>query len=105
ECELQIDHDYVAHATLRSLGRGETVQVEFHQLEFGLALLDGRTPGKSRRSDNRLSTKTTSIGKHSPNVSLRSNITANEGYWRAVPGDLLDIWRPDLVDVRSPEIS
>jgi molecular chaperone DnaK len=38
ECEVQIDHDYVAHATLRSRGRQQATQIEFHQLDFGLTL-------------------------------------------------------------------
>ncbi len=38
ECHLQIDHDYVVTATLRSTGRGAQTKAEFHDLDFGLAL-------------------------------------------------------------------
>ena len=38
ECQVQIDHDYIASATIRSDRNGESVSKEIHVLDFGLAL-------------------------------------------------------------------
>jgi hypothetical protein len=38
-CEVRIDHDYIAHVHVSSLGRGMASAGEFHRLDFGLALL------------------------------------------------------------------
>ena len=38
ECEVQIDHDYIAKVTVTSSGKGEFVSKEIHSLDFGLAL-------------------------------------------------------------------
>ena len=38
ECEVHIDHDYIAKVTVVSNGVGETVSKEIHSLDFGLAL-------------------------------------------------------------------
>ena len=37
-CDLVIDHDYVAKATLRSTARGDVRDIEFHDFDFALAL-------------------------------------------------------------------
>ena len=46
ECQLQIDHDFVVTATLRSTGRGRETRGEFHDLDFGLALPAQNDPGR-----------------------------------------------------------
>lgn len=38
ECQVQIDHDYIASVTIRSDRNGESVCREIHALEFGLVL-------------------------------------------------------------------
>ena len=38
ECQVQIDHDYIASVTIRSDRNGESVSEEIHALDFGLAL-------------------------------------------------------------------
>jgi molecular chaperone DnaK len=123
ECELQIDHDYVAHATLRSLGRQETTQIEFHQLEFGLALPRPPGPDSDLDADNNGSNGTElspSEGKSlnassatlKTNITVRSNLAPNDANWRidlvdwqAVPGDLIEKWRTDFLGPRPDEMS
>ena len=38
QCNVRIDHDYIATVTAYSSGAGETVSTEIHDLDFGLAL-------------------------------------------------------------------
>jgi actin-like ATPase involved in cell morphogenesis len=120
ECELQIDHDYIAHATLRSLGRNEIMQLEFHQLEFGLALpLHSATtrdngPLKDEAdaaSDEPVSSETLAQ-QLQPNITLRSNLTPKGEDWRpdmndwhVVPGDLVERWTTDFIGPRFDEMS
>jgi hypothetical protein len=115
ECELQIDHDYIAHATLRSLGRQEATQVEFHQLEFGLALpspsgaVGGADPVKNEA--HALGSERTSTESLSPpsvpqsNITLRSNLApkgddwrVDIGAWHVVPGAALGQQLRDAVE-------
>ena len=55
ECNLQIDHDYVARVSLRSTGRGAETSEEFHDLEFGLSLAAAASPDRQdgRRGSRR----------------------------------------------------
>lgn len=112
ECEIQIDHDYIAHVSLTSKGRGEIVKGEIHDLDFGLALpkvgdssdmsSDGgvdQFDGK-REDQDQASTNHTVVGRH--NVALRPNISPTEN-WRLVPGDLVIEWKEDFLDKRSRE--
>jgi molecular chaperone DnaK len=122
ECELQIDHDYIAHATLRSLGRQEATQVEFHQLEFGLTLpspseaAGGAEPVKNEA--HALGSERTSTESLSPpsapqsNITLRSNLAPKGddwrvyiGDWHEVPGDLIERWRTVFFGPRFSEMS
>ena len=50
ECNLQIDHDYVARVSLRSTGRGAETSEEFHDLEFGLSLAAAASPDACMQS-------------------------------------------------------
>ena len=123
ECSVQIDHDYIAHVSLRSLGRGDAVEAEFHELEFGLALPSdppsrskppagaeaGRT-GKTGRSKGK--GKRPRAGKATPpsgaRLALRSNISevrSNAQPWNLVPGDIVLRWQPNLLDTRNREAS
>jgi molecular chaperone DnaK (HSP70) len=123
ECELQIDHDYIVHATLRSLGRHEATQVEFHQLEFGLALpaqsvSAGGDTGPAKGETDALQNEPTNRNSLSPpselqsNITLRSNLTPKGEDWRVdmrdwhlVPGDLVEKWRTDFLGPRVDEMS
>jgi hypothetical protein len=119
ECELQIDHDCIAHATLRSHGAQETTQLEFHQLEFGLALpwsstaVDDRGPMKAE--DHAVPARGKPVGAQSAaesNIALRSNLDPKDEDWRVdlrdwhlVPGDLIERWRSDFLGPRFDEMS
>jgi actin-like ATPase involved in cell morphogenesis len=113
ECELHIDHDYIAHATLRSLGRHETSQIEFHQIEFGLRLPASQTGGNSVAKADTVDGGSTRHGREpSPNIILRSNLTPKADSWRPelvdwhkVPGDLVDQWRTDFMGPQFSELS
>jgi molecular chaperone DnaK len=122
ECELQIDDDYIAHATLRSLGRQEAAQVEFHQLEFALAFplpsgaADGSEPVQNEvdgPGNTGASATSPSPGSAShSNITLRSNLApkgddwrVNNGDWDTVPGDLIQRWRTAFLGPRFDEMS
>jgi len=107
ECQVQIDHDYVAHVTLSSKMRGEVVKQEFHDLEFGLALPGAETSppaagasdaSVSRKGDAKKETAMAESRTASPRsrLSLRSNVAATED-WTLVPGDIVENWKPGFL--------
>jgi molecular chaperone DnaK len=120
ECEVQIDHDYVAHATLRSRGRQEMTQLEFHQLDFGLSLPPSRGDASGPESADERPSGVGRSRKESPrpraaqhsNVTLRSNLIPTDDFshattadWHMVPGDLIEIWQTDFLGPRLSEFS
>ncbi len=120
ECEVRIDDDYIAHATLRSRGRQETAQFEFHQLDFGLTLASGLSDNSGPAADHAHSThdggpnnisSSTSAAQQS-NITQRSNLVPTNEHsratmtdWRMVPGDLVEIWQTDFLGPRFSELS
>lgn len=111
ECNLQIDHDYVARVSLKSTGRGAEASEEFHDLEFGLSLAAAASP--DRQDDER-----SSEGQRGPigqvralsqtNLYQRTNVArldertqALDDLWKLVPGDIIGQWRPGHFDTRS----
>jgi len=115
ECQVQIDHDYVAHVSLISKLRGEAVKAEFHDLDFGLALPEGGTGTKAYKKGENLSHKdgqnekstksrrAADVAIVSANVALRSNVLEFEN-WTLVPGDIVEVWKPNFLvaDSREP---
>ncbi|OSJ19456.1 hypothetical protein BST63_15485 [Bradyrhizobium canariense] len=113
ECRLQIDHDYVANVILRSTGRGDEKQFEFHDLEFGLALptpraladpdgttnstVGGEGAGRAKAIPTSNLVQRTNVAIHLPDRSRQDNL------WQVVPGDLVAKWRSAHFDVRSSE--
>ena len=114
ECQVQIDHDYIARVSLRSKLRDEMVDAEIYDLDFGLALptsdpssgrpsADGE-PGHGRDNQQRDALR---AGKQASvsgsKVTLRSNISDAEE-WTLVPGDVVKIWQPNFLvkDSREP---
>ncbi len=106
ECHLQIDHDYIAKVTLRSTGRRDAQSVEFHDLEFALALPNAR-PSDPPPSGNQLAVERPVRGAASSNMFQRTNVAlppddyASDELWRSVPGDLVALWRPHYFDTRK----
>ena len=111
ECNLQIDHDYIARVTLKSTGRGAESSEEFHDLEFGLSLGAGisQDPGTDD-TDNPGSSGP--VGKirslASSNLFQRTNVArfdervhAHGDLWKYVPGDLVATWKSNYFDTRS----
>ncbi len=109
ECHLQIDHDYVARITLRSTGRVDRSMAEFHDLDFGLSVLDTRTgtdPEIRNAGGSGKSTTSRPVPLTSSNLTQRSNVAVSTGsndseLWKLVPGDLVHRWRPSYFDNRS----
>ncbi len=114
ECEIQIDHDYVAHIRLISKGRREMVETEIHNLDFCLNLsnVNGRdsearydnkfVQSGSKKKNSKSETQHTMTDSFKFKVTLRSNISMDED-WRLIPGDLVSIWRPNFLEKRSRE--
>lgn len=111
ECNLQIDHDYVARVSLKSTGRGAESSEEFHDLEFGLSLAEAASPdqdGDEFRSGN-ASGPVGQVGSlahtnlyQRPNVAGFDERTQAHGdLWKLVPGDLVEQWWPSYFDTRS----
>ena len=111
ECNLQIDHDYVARVSLKSTGRGAEASEEFHDLEFGLSLAAAASP--DRQDDERSSEgQRGPIGQVSAlsqtNLYQRTNVArldertqALDDLWKLVPGDIIGQWRPGHFDTRN----
>lgn len=110
ECHLQIDHDYVARITLRSTGRGAETSEEFHDLEFGLSLIQQSDESEPEEAENKTHQPRTGSpvqGMAGRNLLQRTNIILHDPeqgnhdvLWRLVPGDLVDAWRPNYFDTR-----
>ena len=112
ECNLQIDHDYVARLTLRSTGRGAQSSDEFHDLDFGLSLSGLDMIGQKRSVDHDADISSGS-SSHSKalarsNLYQRTNVVkqdernqAHGDLWKCVPGDLVENWRPSYFDTRN----
>ena len=96
ECEVRIDADYIAHVALKSKGRKEMAAAEFHDLEFGLALLEhGPITNPDVPAGTESGTDDGQTGsKIAGGVSLRSNISDKEN-WALVPGDIVENWKPN----------
>ncbi|MBW6494773.1 MAG: Hsp70 family protein [Burkholderiaceae bacterium] len=111
ECNLQIDHDYVARVSLKSTGRGAEASEEFHDLEFGLSLAAAASPDRQDEEPS-------SEGQRGPigqaralshtNLYQRTNVArldertqAPEDLWKLVPGDIVGQWRSGHFDTRS----
>jgi molecular chaperone DnaK len=107
-CELQIDHDYVAKLVLTSSTLGDRSTTEFYDLEFGLTLpnFEQASAEKGPLSQDERSAKKRDV-KASPssNVVLRSNVGRLSKNTMAdrqlVPGDLATKWWPNYFDVQS----
>ena len=107
ECEVQIDHDYIARVSLRSKLRGETADAEFHDLDFGLALpVDGTKPetpeggGAGRQRPGPDASRKGLAARPARNVALRSNVSPDDDKsydkkWVLVPGDVVESYVPN----------
>ncbi|WP_170755624.1 Hsp70 family protein [Ruegeria lacuscaerulensis] len=112
ECQMQIDHDYVARVILRSTGRGAVSEQEFHDLEFGLSLSDVFSPDReSKDIDEMVSSEPAGEIRSlaSSSLFLRSNVARSDDerfrtkdeMWKLVPGDLVEKWKPTYFDTRN----
>jgi hypothetical protein len=113
-CDLTIDHDYVAKACLRSTARGDVREVEFHDLDFALAL-PRRESGSTKQPENPKSEARPAAGPvlmaaGTVNVVQRTNVVFSPGndnrvdpFWRLVPGDIIGKYQSGYFDVRSTQ--
>lgn len=115
ECQVQIDHDYIAHVSLNSKLRGEAVEAEFHDLDFGLALPtsgtgteapeDGDEAGQDDDEEPTQKQRAAALATVSgAKVTLRSNVSDVER-WTLVPGDIVELWKPNFLVKDSRESS
>ena len=111
ECNLQIDHDYVARVALKSTGRGEQSSEEFHDLEFGLSLAEVASPDREG-DDLGAGNPSGPVGEirtlANSNLFQRTNVALGERnhahgdhLWKYVPGDLIEKWQANYFDTRS----
>ncbi len=109
ELELTIDHDYVAHITLRSTMRNHQLKGEIFDLEFTLTFppIDDQLSNKFG-FDSKSHSSPEPIAGALPvaegRVRLRSNVTL-EPTWQNVPGDLVIEYRPSWFDERIRQYS
>ena len=111
ECNLQIDHDYVARVSLKSTGRGAESSEEFHDLEFGLSLAEVASPdqqGHALGTEGRPGQVGQVRALANSNLYQRTNVakfderTQTSGdLWKFVPGDIVGLWRESYFDTRS----
>jgi hypothetical protein len=108
ECHLSIDDNYVVEATLRSTGRGDVAETEFHDLDFALSLpASGDVSEGQSESGEETTNSVWSVACARSNVTERTNIVVGDGrpsfeaLWRYVPGDIVATWQPDYFDIRS----
>ncbi|UIK00361.1 hypothetical protein LZK82_09470 [Rhizobium leguminosarum] len=115
-CDLTIDHDYVARASLRSTARGDVREAEFHDLDFALTLPRNKVDPANRADKPDAETSMqpavgpvlTAAG--SVNVVQRTNVVFSPGaddrvdaFWRLVPGDIVGKYQASYFDVRSTQ--
>ncbi|MER9421666.1 Hsp70 family protein [Mesorhizobium sp. M0317] len=115
-CDLVIDHDYVATATLRSTARGDVRDVEFHDLDFALAL-PRHVSDPVKRKDGPIKKRPSQPvdgpflrAAGSINLTQRPNVVFAPGaddrvdpFWRFVPGDIVGSYQSGYFDVRSTQ--
>ena len=113
ECKVRIDHDFIAHVSLHSKGRGESLQAELHELEFGLSLPKGDGGAAKREEGNATGEqegrdKTQNGPKKargsvaSANIELKSNVSDIKK-WQLVPGDVVKLWKRNFLVTTSKE--
>jgi molecular chaperone DnaK len=80
---VRIDHDYIGHVRVESVGRGAVREAEFHNLDFGLALPKDDEP---------------KIDKPEPSsISLKRSRYESNGSARIVGGPSSIALRPNIV--------
>lgn len=109
-CQIRIDHDYVATVEFSSTGRGAKTIAEFHDLDFGLALprtadVDSEPPvggnnGTFKKGPLRAAAANNVTQR--TNVAMKRNVADSQDLlWRLVPGDIVSRWRPSHFDNRT----
>ncbi len=102
ELKVNIDHNLIAHVTARSEGRNHSVGTEILDLEFGLGVADdGDEDGQANATDQQPQIQPAHITPTASNrgtVRIRSNIAEGPHAWHAVPGEVVQSYRPNLPD-------
>lgn len=109
-CEVSIDHDYVAHVHVSSLGRGAEAHTEFHSLDFGLAIPAGAGRAADGRVRSDAAAATVPAGSARivgppRSVAMRPNVlpAGSSNARQAVAGDLaFKLW-PGMFSPDHPE--
>jgi molecular chaperone DnaK len=99
---LTIDHDYVVHLEGKSSGRQDVAYRQIHNLEFALSLPASRQrKGEIVTGDDGVDEPASGTLNQVGAIQLRSNVIGRRDAWWAVPGDIVDEWRPSWFDNRS----
>jgi len=103
--DLTIDQDLVVHVEARSTVRQDAVQVEIHELEFGLRFAEaahgGRDGVRQKRPDK--AERVLKGGHGRGAVTLRSNVTLDATRTDLVPGEMIN-WDPrSVIPVRQQQ--
>jgi len=113
ECQVQLDHDNVARVSVVSKLRGDRIEAELHDLDFGLALPEADPNRKQPEDDAGVSKRQhqnegiIALGNGSGRpraIALRSNV-ANLENWKLAPGDIVERWQPNFWSEYSKEPS
>lgn len=99
---LTIDHDYVVHVEGHSSGKQDRALRQIHNLEFALSLpaSDARQRGNSTNSKGDKE-PTSRASYQAGAIQLRSNVIGRQQAWEAVPGDIVEQWRPNWFERRA----
>jgi hypothetical protein len=102
--KLTIDHDYVVHVEGHSSGRQDRVHRQIHNLEFALSLpASGESEANILKSKGDNQDADSSASYQAGAIKLRSNVINGPNAWWAVPGDIIEQWRPNWFDRRSAD--
>lgn len=106
ECEIEIDHDYIAHIRVAATGTGALVEEEFHRLEFALQLPGVAPPGHGDSADvggGRSVAVNTARSILRPNIVAAGDgpepISRSRAYRWAIPGDIAATWFPSAFSI------
>ena len=110
QCEVTIDHDYVAHVHVASRGRGAEMRTEFHRLDFGLAIPAGMGQPADGKALDGADASFAPVGSArvvgpSGSVAMRPNVlmSGRSDERHAVAGDLaFKLW-PGMFNSSRPE--
>lgn len=99
DLKLNVDHDMIVTVSARSELRGDTSEIQVHDLEFGLGFDNApREAPTLPAATSKLQAREDHPRKPPPggSVRIRSNVAERKDSWGLVPGEIVQLYRPDL---------